>query len=91
MDDEILLDLLREVRNEQRGQTVLLTEMRKDISKNTEDLTEHKEGVIQNRKRIEKLEIPFVFTKRVASVTAWITGAAGTIYGIFEIISRFKT
>ena len=42
----------------------------KDIDRNTKDLSDHIEGVQQNRKRIEILEQPLSFKKACAYTTA---------------------
>jgi len=62
VDNKILYDLLKEMRDEQRSQSdelnrqsKYLVVIQKDIERNTIDLTEHKEGVIQNRESIRLL------------------------------------
>ena len=55
---DLVLTLLKEVRDEQKSHSTILVKMQRDVSINTKDLTEHKEGVIQNRKRIVVLEEP---------------------------------
>jgi len=91
MSDKVILDLLREVRDEQKEHTIFLTEMRKDIERNTDDLERHIEGVVQNRKRIAKLEEPFELVAKLRKAIIWIGGLLGTSYGIYELILRIKS
>ena len=55
----------------------------KDIKQNTEDLTDHKEGVIQNRKRIVLLEEKAkpITVKQLMTRIVLVTGGIGTIVG----------
>ncbi len=69
MEDKMVYDLLVEIRKDQKEhskelaqQSKCLIAIQKDVEVNTRDLTEHKEGVIQNRgeirankKEVEKL------------------------------------
>lgn len=53
------------------------------------DLREHKEGVIQNRARIEKLEEPMnalLFLKKAAIWISCICAAGGAIYKALELL-----
>ena len=57
----------------------------KDIEQNTKDLSQHIEGVVQNRTRIERLEAPREMWDRARVWTAWLSGislVAVSMYGI---------
>ncbi len=82
---ELVLELIREVRDKQDMQTVMLTEMKKDIAQNTEDLADHIEGVMQNRVRIEKLEQPRIFIKTLTTIVLKVGGLAGAIFTILKV------
>jgi len=56
--EDLVVDLLQEVRQDQKEHSVILIELKNDVSVNTKDLAEHIEGVTQNRARIVKLEEP---------------------------------
>lgn len=71
MDDKMIYDLLKEVRDEQRDQGKCLTRMEVDIKRNTEDLIDHMEQTktvkdlhAQNEKRIEYNEM-FLYGDKV--------------------------
>jgi len=51
-----LQDCMQDVREEQSKNSIILSQMQTDIPDIKKDLFEHKEGVIQNRSRIESLE-----------------------------------
>lgn len=53
--------------------------IKKDVNKNTADLAEHKEGVIQNRKRITALERPSVVFDVVKNTALWLSSIIGLI------------
>lgn len=62
----------------------------KDIAQNTVDLTEHKEGVMGNRTRIEYLEkvnAPLTVAQLGKRVVLW-AGGLGTILGVIWLISK---
>ena len=48
--------LIKEIHDKIHEIDIRQVEMQKDIAQNTKDLSEHIEGVIQNRVRIEELE-----------------------------------
>ena len=85
--DDLVIDLLQEVREDQKAQTTILIELQKDVSKNTEDLTEHKEGVIQNRVRIEKLEEPRIVFKVLKKYTLGVGGIAGAVLVTLKLLN----
>ena len=87
--DDLIVELLHEVREEQKTHSTILIELQHDVSINTTDLTEHKEGVIQNRARITKLEEP---AKAFAVFKKYIIGLgaiAGSVYGILKLLDYF--
>ena len=57
-DDMIIVGLLKEVRQDQKEHSIILSDLKHDVATNTKDLSAHIEGVKQNRTRIEKLEEP---------------------------------
>ena len=85
--DDLVVTLLNEVREDQKVHSTILIELQQDVATNTKDLTEHKEGVIQNRKRIEVLEEP---GKVFGVVKKYLLGAgaiAGSVYGIYRLVN----
>ena len=60
---------------------VVVAKIEKDVAINTVDLTEHKEGVIQCRKRIDELEKPVHVAKAVYQMGAWLIAAGVAIAG----------
>ncbi|HLD91715.1 MAG TPA: hypothetical protein VI911_12010 [Patescibacteria group bacterium] len=71
MDNQVLYDLLKEVRDEQRRhgdelsyQSAALNFIREEVKVNTVDLKEHKEGVIQNREALRILKEDFEKSKK---------------------------
>ena len=100
-DSKIIYDLLQEVRIDQKThskelakQSICLAKMEMSIQKNTADLSEHKEGVIQcrkliqtNAKRIEKLEEPKRFIKFLLNKYTIIVGAlSGTLGAVLLVL-----
>ncbi len=75
---EAKLDKLLEMHADMR---VTVARIEKDIAVNTVDLTEHKEGVIQCRKRIDELERPVNKVKILYEAGAWLIGAIAAIAG----------
>lgn len=87
--DDLILDLLKEVREDQKSHSIILVEVQKDVAKNTEDLADHIEGVKQNRARIEKLEEP---KKAFGVFKKYLIGAGGiaaAIIGIIKLINLY--
>jgi hypothetical protein len=79
-DNKLVIDLLKEVREDQKKTTEVLYEhstmlhdLGSDVKKNTEDLANHIEGVVQNRTRIEALEKEEEFKARLK---AYVIGGA---------------
>jgi hypothetical protein len=77
---------LQEVREDQKAHSTILIEMQQDVAKNTVDLTEHKEGVVQNRERIEKLEEPGKAFKLLKKYLLGAGAIAGSIYAVLRIL-----
>lgn len=60
-----------------------VAEIKKDVERNTADLEEHIEGVLQNRHRIVKLEEPRKVIKGLAKFTIWLAGVAGAVAALY--------
>ena len=84
--DDLIVDLLQEVREDQKAHSTILIELHQDVSKNTVDLAEHKEGVIQNRKRIEKLEEPAIAFKLLKKYLLGFGAVAGSAIAILKFL-----
>ena len=84
--DDLVIDLLQEVREDQKAQTTILIELQKDVSINTEDLTEHKKGVQQCQVRLDKLEEPRVAFKLIKTYTLGIGGIAGAVLVTLKLL-----
>ena len=50
------------------------------------DLKEHKEGVIQNRTRIESLEAPRVALGQIKKWSMWLVAVGGAIAIIYKVV-----
>lgn len=101
----LVLDLLKEVREDQRithetlsKMDIKLVKIESNVDKNTEDLAEHIEGVLQNRERLEKLEDSFrdikseergrgKALKNAGIVAGVLAGIASVVY---NVINFFK-
>ena len=83
---DILVTLLQEVRQDQKSHSTILVELQKDVAINTKDLTDHKEGVIQNRARIEKLEEPTLAFGIIKKYVIGLGTIAGAVYGILKLL-----
>jgi len=93
--DDLVVELLQEIREDQKSQSgvlhehsILLMDVKKDVEQNTQDLREHKEGVIQNRVRIEKLEEPRIFLKHLKKILIGVGAVAGAIYMVLRLLGK---
>ena len=86
---DLIVSLLHEVRDEQKTHSTILIELQHDVSINTADLTEHKEGVIGNRARIAKLEEPAKAFGIIKKYVIGLGAIAGSIYGILRFLELF--
>jgi len=76
--DDLIVDLLQEVREDQKAHSTILIELQQDVATNTKDLTEHKKGVQQCQIRLDKLEEPgkvFKFLKKYLLGTGAVVGS----------------
>lgn len=70
-----------------------INDIKHDVSVNTDDLTEHKEGVIQNRERIvalERIMQPITVRELSAIVVKYLTVASivlGSAYTLMKIMA----
>ncbi len=87
-DDDLIVDLLKEVREDQKAHSTILIELQQDVAKNTVDLTEHKEGVVQCRVRLDKLEEPRIAFKLLKKYILGAGAIAGSIYAILKILGH---
>lgn len=83
--DDIIVDLLGEVRDEQKAHSTILIELQHDVSRNTDDLEKHIEGVVQNRKRIVELEKPGQAFSLIKKYIIGLGAIAGAIYAILKV------
>ena len=84
--DDLIVDLLQEVREDQKTHSTILTDLQRDVAVNTVDLTEHKEGVIQNRARIVRLEEPGNAFKLLKKYLLGASAIAGSLLVIFKFL-----
>ena len=84
--DDLIVDLLQEVREDQKSHSTILIELQQDVAKNTVDLTEHKEGVKQCQVRLNKLEEPRVAFKLLKKYLLGAGGIAGAIIVILKAL-----
>ena len=87
-NDDLIVDLLQEVREDQKAHSIILVKLHQNVSKNTVDLTEHKEGVMQNRKRIEKLEEPAIAFKLLRKYLLGAGAVAGSVLAILRFLGH---
>ena len=74
--EDMIVDLLKEVRDDQKEHSKVLIVVQKDVEQNTKDLAKHIEGVQQNRKRIEVLEKPHIV---ISGVKTFVLGLAAIL------------
>ncbi len=60
-------------------------EARERMSRMEEDLREHKEGVIQNRSRIETLEKPGIALRTIRQWAIWLVTVGGGVAMLAKI------
>lgn len=68
---------------------IKMNDIENNVAINTRDLTEHKEGVIQNRKRIEALEKPAIAIATLKSITLYFAALISVIVGISTVLSKY--
>ena len=95
--DDLIVDLLQEVREDQRAHSTILIKLQQDVAVNTTDLTDHKEGVVLNRgeikehrERLQSLETPYTFLSNTKYIILTIGGISGSIYAIAKAIEYFS-
>ena len=86
--DDLIVDLLQEVREDQKAHSTILIELQRDVEVNTKDLTEHKEGVQQNRKRIEELEKPGKALKFIKNLALKAGALAAASLAILKLLDK---
>ena len=97
-NDKIVLALLKEVRDDQKGHTIVLVKMKSDICRNADDLKTHmeqtksvKELVLNHQEewdaRLAKVESPFKFIYSINSFILKIGALAGAVYVIAKALS----
>lgn len=84
--DDLIVDLLQEVREDQKAHSTILIDLKQDVATNTVDLAEHKEGVIQNRARIVKLEEPRIAFKLLKKYLVGASAVAGSVLVILKFL-----
>ena len=84
--DDLIVDLLQEVREDQKAHSSILIDLKQEVSINTIDLTEHKEGVIQNRARIVKLEEPAKAFNLLKKYILGVGAIAGSILAVLKFL-----
>lgn len=95
--DDLITQLLKEVRDDQKTHSGILVDLQTNVAKNTEDLADHIEGVKQNRKHIQhideriiKLEEPRKLLKFFSTLVLKLAGLVGAIYGIVKAVKYFN-
>ena len=97
MSDDIIVELLKELRSESQEQTKALTEVRVDVRQNKEDLQEHMaqtravKSLVEAHKeewhtRLNKLEEPGVAWKYIKKVIIGLGTVAGATYAILRLL-----
>lgn len=82
----MIVELLKEVREDQKTHSTILIEVQKDVARNTDDLEKHIEGVVQNRKRIVELEKPAQALNFFKKVFLYVGGIAGATLTVMKLI-----
>lgn len=86
-EDDLIIVLLKEVREDQKDHSTILVELQKDVSRNTDDLEVHIEGVMQNRGRIERLEEPSKAFKILKKYILGLGAIAGSVLAIMKFLN----
>ena len=58
-----------------------------NVARNTKDLSEHIEGVVQNRKRIELLEVSDAKSGMVYKILIGIGSSAGAAFAVIRLLN----
>jgi hypothetical protein len=87
--NDLIISLLTDLKEDQKVQCkelneiqIRLAKIELNIEKNTVDLEEHIQGVMQNRARIEALEEPNKFIRTFIKILLGVGTLATAIYGI---------
>lgn len=88
--EELMLEILKEVREDQKAHSTILIEVQKDVARNTDDLEVHILGVNQNRTRIEELEKPFTYMHHTKRIILTLGGLFGAVYAMIKLVEYFK-
>lgn len=96
MSNEIILDLLKEVRMEQKDHSKSLNNMEKDICRNADDLKDHmkRTDILEklhkdNQDRIRVLEKPSIARMYIVKSFLVIGSVASAIIVIAKVIGLF--
>lgn len=98
--EDIMLDLLKEVRDEQKHHTHILIKMEVDVEQNKEGLQEHmaqtrvvKSMVVDNKKesdaRLESLEKPSIVAGELKKYFFGLGAAAGVLATVMKAVGYF--
>ena len=85
--EDLIVDLLQEVREDQKVHSTILSDLKNNVATNTSDLAAHIEGVRQNRKRIVELEKPYVVITYIKKLFLGIGALVGVSLGIIKFIA----
>lgn len=96
----IMLELIREIRQDQKEQGTVLTQMQIDVARNTDDLELHmaqtravKSLAVEHRNeanaRLEKLESPMIFLGKFKGLILAVGGLAGAFFAISRFFDLF--
>ena len=95
-DNKIMLDLLKEVRDEQKEQGKSLVQMQTDTARNADSLEEHMRRTDalellhkDNEERIEALEVPGQTRAQIIKWVKIVGIIAGTIVAVTKIAGLF--
>jgi hypothetical protein len=98
---DLIYDLVKSLDQKQDQQSERLTRLESNVERNTQDLSEHIEGVKQTRiliaqndeqmdERVKKLEHPKDLVMLAVKMCGGIGVVISLVYGVLKIIEHFK-
>lgn len=84
--DDLIVDLLQEVREDQRSHSQILTDLQINVGINTKVLAEHQKVSAGNSKRISELEEPRIAFKVLKKYLIGVSSIAAAIFAISKYI-----
>ena len=86
-ENNLIIDLLQEVREEQKTQSVILTEVQIDLAEHKEGVILNREEIKEHRTRLRSLEEPREAFKLLRKYLIGLGGMAAAVLGILKFLN----